>query len=108
MNITNDAWFGRSSAPYQHFSMAVLRAVENRRSVVRAANTGISGFVDPVGDVVARTSLFEEAALTRSVPVMTTETIYTRWGDWFPMGCCIWVILFSAKTIATRRRKAEG
>ncbi len=108
VNITNDAWFGRSSAPYQHFSMAVLRAVENRRSVVRAANTGISGFVDPVGDVVARTSLFEEAALTRSVPVMTTETIYTRWGDWFPMGCCIWVILFSAKTIATRRRKAEG
>ena len=106
VNITNDAWFGRSSAPYQHFSMAVLRAVENRRSVVRAANTGISGFVDPVGTVVTRTPLFEEAALTRSIPVMTAETVYTRWGDWFPLACCIWILLFSIKNAVTNRLKA--
>lgn len=104
VNITNDAWFGKSSAPYQHFSMAVLRAVENRRSVIRAANTGISGFVDPVGGIVAQTPLFEEAALTRSMPVMTTETVYTRWGDWFPAGCCIWVIIIVIIRIIPRRR----
>ncbi|HSO20754.1 MAG TPA: apolipoprotein N-acyltransferase, partial [Desulfosarcina sp.] len=59
VNLTNDAWFGRSSAAFQHFSMAVFRAVENRRSLVRCANTGISGFVDPAGRVVAKTGLFE-------------------------------------------------
>jgi len=49
VTITNDAWFGKTSAPYQHFSMAVLRAVENRVPVARAANTGVSGFIDSKG-----------------------------------------------------------
>ena len=54
VNITNDAWFGKTSGPYQHFSMSVFRAVESRRSLIRAANTGISGFIDPSGKVVER------------------------------------------------------
>ena len=108
VNITNDAWYGKSSAPYQHFSMAVLRAVENRRSVVRAANTGISGFVDPVGRIVAQTPLFEEATLTRSVPVMEIKTFYTRWGDWFPVGCGIWIVLiFLTDPVNTKRIRLE-
>ena len=62
--ITNDAWFGRSSAPYQHFEQGAIRAVEEGRYVVRAANTGISGAVDPYGRVLLKTPLFEAAAVT--------------------------------------------
>jgi apolipoprotein N-acyltransferase len=87
VNITNDAWYGRTSAPYQHFSMAVLRAVENRRSLIRAANTGISGFIDPVGRVTASTQLFTDAALTRNVPFLKNVTFYTRYGDLFALLC---------------------
>lgn len=89
INITNDAWYGRTSAPYQHFSMAVFRAVENRRSLVRAANTGISGFIDPAGRVMASTPLFREAAITRAVPIIDEHTVYTRFGDLFAVICLL-------------------
>lgn len=87
VNITNDAWYGRSSAPYQHFSMAVFRAVENRRSIVRAANTGISGFIDPSGRVIAMTQLFKDATITRPVSLLTEKSFYSRFGDLFAMAC---------------------
>ena len=87
VNITNDAWFGTTSAPYQHLSMAVFRAVETRRSLARAANTGISAFVDPVGRIDHDTPLFEEAVRTRSVPLMDINTVYVRFGDFFAIGC---------------------
>lgn len=87
VNITNDAWFGTSSAPYQHFSMVKFRAVENKRAVARAANTGISGFIDPVGRVVAQTGLYEDRQLTRSLPLADTLTFYTRYGDVFLLFC---------------------
>ena len=89
VNITNDAWFGTSSAPYQHLSMAVFRAVENRRAVARAANTGISAFIDPVGRIHDETPLFEEATRTGSLPVMDEKTFYARWGDLFAIGCVL-------------------
>ena len=79
--ITNDAWFGRSSAPYQHFEQASLRAVENGRYLVRAANTGISGAVDPYGRVLASTPLFEPAATTVDVRLLDHRTIYSYVGD---------------------------
>ena len=87
INLTNDAWYGRTAAPYQHFSMAVFRAVENHRSLVRAANTGFSGFIDPVGQITGRTGLFEDAEMTRPVPLLATKTVYTRFGDIFAWGC---------------------
>src|SRR5207249_11465471 len=61
--ITNDAWLGPTSAPYQHFAQASMRAIENGRFLVRAANTGISGIVDPYGHVTARTALYEPAVV---------------------------------------------
>ena len=87
VNITNDAWFGLSSAPYQHFSMVVFRAVENRRSIIRSANTGISGFIDPSGEVIASTQLFKDATLTRTLPILQETTFYTRCGDVFAVAC---------------------
>jgi apolipoprotein N-acyltransferase len=89
VNITNDAWFGTTSAPYQHFSMAIFRAVENRRALIRSANTGISGFIDPVGRVVEKTDLFKEAVVTRSVPLIRMTSFYTRFGDLFAIACVV-------------------
>ena len=84
VNLTNDAWYGMSSAPFQHFSMAVFRAVENRRPVVRAANTGISAFILPSGKIVEQSDLFTEALLTQEIPLAEYGlTLYTRYGDFF-------------------------
>ncbi len=106
VNITNDAWFGRTSAPYQHFSMAVFRAIENRRSLVRSANTGISGFIDPVGRIIEATPLFEKAMRTRSIPIIPTKTVYTRYGDILPsISLVIMIFLFLQKFI---NRKKPG
>jgi apolipoprotein N-acyltransferase len=79
--ITNDAWFGRSSAAYQHFEQGAIRAVEEGRYIVRAANTGISGAVDPYGRVIARTPLFEPLSIVVDVRLLTDRTIYSRTGD---------------------------
>jgi apolipoprotein N-acyltransferase len=81
--ITNDAWFGDTSAPHQHFAQAAMRAIENGRYLVRAANTGISGIVDPYGRVVAQSRLFEPAVVAGTVSYRTEKTVYTRIGDLF-------------------------
>jgi apolipoprotein N-acyltransferase len=79
--ITNDAWFGRSSAAFQHFEQGAIRAVEEGRYVVRAANTGITGAVDPYGRVLRRTPLFETMAVTVDVRLLDGRTIYSYVGD---------------------------
>jgi apolipoprotein N-acyltransferase len=79
--ITNDAWYGRSSAAYQHWDQAVMRAVENGRYLARAANTGISGFVDPYGRVIERSDLFEQKMLIQDLRFLTGRTTYNRIGD---------------------------
>lgn len=94
-NITNDAWFGKTSAPYQHFSMSVFRAVENRRTLARSANTGISGFVDPVGRIMASTPLFRKATLTRTIPLIRIKTFYTHFGDLFAKICTAMTLLIA-------------
>ncbi len=95
INITNDGWYGRTGAPYQHFSMTIFRAVENKRSLIRSANTGISGFIDPAGRVLGSTLLFEDAVLTCSVPVLNKKTFYTCFGDMFAMICAGITLLVS-------------
>jgi apolipoprotein N-acyltransferase len=89
VTITNDAWFGRTPGPYQHFSFGVLRAVENRKPVVRAANTGISGFMDSNGRVLGKTGLFEAKVLTEEIKTDGTRTVYTRYGDLFVYFCIV-------------------
>ena len=95
INITNDAWFGRTGAPFQHFSMAVFRAVENRRALARAANTGISGFIDPAGRTMAATRLLEDATRIQTIPLLTQKTFYTRWGDLLAMACLIVALIWA-------------
>ena len=81
--ITNDGWYGKSSGPYQHAAYAILRAVENRRSVVRAANTGISEFIDPYGRYIGKqTRLDERTTLAAEIPIDEQVTFYTEHGDW--------------------------
>jgi len=89
VNITNDAWFGNSSAPYQHLSMTVFRAVENRVPLVRAANTGISAVVDSKGHIHGMTPLFEEATLSGEVHRGEGGSFYTRYGDLFALSCTL-------------------
>jgi apolipoprotein N-acyltransferase len=102
VNITNDAWYGTTSAPYQHLAMAAFRAVENRRYMVRAANTGITAVVDPWGRVLEPTRLFDRAVLVREVPFVTGTTFYTRHGDVFAYAC--FAIGVSALFPRVRRR----
>jgi apolipoprotein N-acyltransferase len=100
--ITNDAWFGRTSAPYQHFQQAALRAVENGRYLVRAANTGISGVVDPYGRVLAQSNLFETTALVSDARLLQVTTLYTRIGDAFAYAAAAATALL---LVAARRRR---
>jgi apolipoprotein N-acyltransferase len=105
VNITNDAWFGDSSAPYQHLSMTVFRAVENRVPLIRSANTGITAFIDSRGHVYGMTRLFREALLTGTVRIGSEQTFYTRFGDVFAMGCSIAALIVLGLIILKRRRE---
>jgi apolipoprotein N-acyltransferase len=95
VNITNDAWFGRTSGPYQHFGMAVFRAIENRKPVIRCANTGISGFIDSNGRILATTPLFERLVLPGAVKTDETLSFYTKYGDLFSYLCIVLSIIIS-------------
>ncbi|MEE9300450.1 MAG: apolipoprotein N-acyltransferase, partial [Alphaproteobacteria bacterium] len=82
VNVTNDAWFGTTSGPFQHFASARLRAVEEGLPLVRAANTGISAIVDPYGRVVARLGLNRTGVLDGPLPqALRAPPPYARWGD---------------------------
>jgi apolipoprotein N-acyltransferase len=93
VNISNDAWYGRTSAPYQHLAMAAVRAVENRVPLVRSTNTGISAVVDPTGRIHDRTPLFEEAAVVVNVDLVEGGSLYTRIGDAFVYACIAGTLL---------------
>ena len=104
VNVTNDAWFGRSSAPFQHLTFSRLRAMENGRWMLRAANTGISALISPDGDVVARTQQFEMTVLRGEVEPRRGLTPYQRWGDaplWWLSPAALVVLL-----VLRRRRQA--
>jgi apolipoprotein N-acyltransferase len=87
--ITNDAWFGKTSAPYQHFAQASMRAIEEGRYLVRSANTGISGIVDPYGRVMLETKLYEPAVAVGEARFLRDATIYSRIGDVFAYAAAI-------------------
>jgi len=104
VNITNDAWFGKSGAPFQHLSMAIFRAVETRIPLIRAANTGISAFIDPCGRIICKGPLFKEEVLKHKITICKTprQTFHTRFGDVFVFIAVIIVIARYLRVMAGR------
>ena len=82
VNITNDAWYGRTAGPYQHAAHLVMRAIETRAGIARAANDGISELVDPLGRTSLATGLEQEAAVAGMLRTSDVIPLYVRWGDW--------------------------
>jgi apolipoprotein N-acyltransferase len=99
VNLTNDACYRRTSAPYQSMAMSVIRALETKRSLVRAANTGISAFVDPAGNIIKKTDIFVPGTITAQVPVLEKGTAFLRFGYRFGAACFAFipVLLFVRK-----------
>ncbi len=106
VNITNDAWYGVSSAPYQHMALSVFRAIENRRYLVRATNTGVSAIVYPTGKVSMESAIFTPALIVASVAMLTQITPYTRMGDWFAWACLAYVLLGLAISAVAKYRRS--
>jgi apolipoprotein N-acyltransferase len=105
VTITNDAWFGRTAAPYQHFSQLALRAVENRVPIARAANTGISGFVSASGRTLQESRIFVPGVLVADLGLPGPPTPYARWGDWIvPASAAVLALVLVAGRRTARRR----
>jgi apolipoprotein N-acyltransferase len=101
--VTNDAWYGRSSAPHQHFWQAAVRAVEQGRYLLRAANTGVSGIVDPYGRVDVRSTIFNRTVLYGEVRFLRGRTIYGRTGDVLAFACAALTLLALAASLRASR-----
>ncbi|MCC6157592.1 MAG: apolipoprotein N-acyltransferase [Deltaproteobacteria bacterium] len=104
VTITNDAWFGDTSAPHQHWDQVRMRAIEHRKYFARSANTGISGVIDAAGRTKSATGTYVPAAVTDDVRTMNVQTIYSRLGDWFQWVCVLAFLAFSAIAYARARR----
>lgn len=101
INLTNDGWYGDSSAPYQHLAMARWRAVESRRYLLRAANSGISAIVSPSGRIEVQTGLLREDTAVGGFAFLSGETFYTRHGDALP-GLCAIISIFALSWSSVR------
>lgn len=107
VNLTNDAWYGFSSAPYQHLALSVFRAVENRRYMIRSTNTGVSAVISPTGDVLMDSPLFEQSVMVTAIKPLRSLSFYTAHGDWFAYACVAYSVLglIIATVLSVRRRK---
>jgi apolipoprotein N-acyltransferase len=102
INLTNDAWFGDTQEPGIHLVLSQYRAIEHRRYMVRATNSGISAVVDPLGRVVAQTGMLTRENLRYDVHMLDVDTVYTRFGDWpgwLSLAAIVWMLI--------RRRNSE-
>ena len=93
VNISNDGWFGKSYARHQHLEMVRMRAAENRRWILRATNDGITATIDPAGRLRGTLPNYVQATSYTGFSYVAGQTLYTRYGDWFPLLCAIWAVM---------------
>ncbi|HXG52570.1 MAG TPA: apolipoprotein N-acyltransferase [candidate division Zixibacteria bacterium] len=105
VNLTNDAWYGRSVAPWQHATLSRWRAIETRRTLLRATNTGVTALIDAKGDIEQHLPLFVPQVLRAKAAILEGETIYVRFGDWFAW-CA--VLLFGVGSLWVSRNRESG
>ena len=105
VTISNDSWFGKTSAPYQHLAMAVFRSIENRRWLLRSTSNGISALVDPAGRIVTQSPLHKPDHFLASFQYLKQKTIFTRWGYLFPYLCLILILLDGFRAILKKAKK---
>ncbi len=103
--MTNDAWFGKTSAPYQHLSMLTFRAVENRVWIARAANTGFSAVIDSTGLITKRFPLFQTGGIYANIPLREGKTFYSRHGDLLIIFCGL--VFLSGIIIGIVKKKGD-
>jgi apolipoprotein N-acyltransferase len=109
VNLSDDSWFANSHGPDQHLQAVVLRAVETRRWLVRASNSGISAFIDPTGQVVRSLPLGATGLLRHRIAIEREMTPYVRWGDWFLVPCLLTVFAaVGGRSVCARWRHWRG
>lgn len=110
INYTNDEYYGPVQQPWQHLAFAVLRAVENRRPLIRSTNSGISAIIDARGEIApnARTGIMQRTILHGSVTPRTGDTLYTMWGDWLSRWVMTLLVLAGIVTVGLRNRRAAA
>jgi apolipoprotein N-acyltransferase len=102
VNLTNDAWYGKSVGPWQHLRLAQSRAIETRRSLLRVTNTGVTSLINAKGELVKSLPMFSEGVMQTDVDILNGETYYVRLGDWFAWGMTaisIGLLLFHFKRV---------
>jgi apolipoprotein N-acyltransferase len=103
LNVTNDAWFGVSTGPYQHLASARLRTVEEGLPMIRAANTGVSAVIDAYGRILASLDMQQQGIIDHRLPRARAATPYSRWGDWTLLAL---IGFLAAVLLAGRRQRA--
>lgn len=115
VNITNDAWFGKTHGPFQHARIAVFRAIENRIAIARCANTGVSMFIDPYGRAKEATRIFVKTIVIDKIPLKGTKktlsdnrTFYAKYGDWFACLCGLISFLMIVMALLSKPSKSQS
>jgi len=108
VNISNDGWYGDSGAYAQHLNQTRMRAIENHRWLLSAADTGVTASIDPWGRIVARIPRKERKALVAPYALTSVTTFYTQWGDWFAYACAIICLGALLARFASSKKPQEG